>query len=120
LQLEDKEVKSSIDSSRASLKISEESSGCPETMEGPNEGQKIPDPNNTVGSAATWTPRGELVWGGNLDCKGIIAQGFLCLGSLSRGTQLKLFHTAVPFNKFIWHTPCWTLCFGKPGVEPEV
>jgi len=35
---------SSFDSSRASLQIREESSACPETMEGPSEGQKPPRP----------------------------------------------------------------------------
>jgi len=44
LQLEDKEVKPSVDSSRASLKIRKESSACPGTMEGPNEGQKTSEP----------------------------------------------------------------------------
>jgi len=52
LQLEAKEVKSSTDSSRTSLKRREESSACPETMKGPDEGQKLPDSNNTTGSAA--------------------------------------------------------------------
>jgi len=118
LQLEDKEVPSSTDSSRASLKIREESSSRPQITKGPNEGQKSPDPNNTIGSAAAWTPRGEAVWGRNLDCKGIIAQGFLCWGSLSRGTQLELFYTAVPLNKFVWHTSCQGLCFRKLQVEP--
>jgi len=81
LQLEGKEVKSSINSSRASLKMREQSPACPETMEGPNKGQKPSDPNNTTGSAASWTPHGELLWGRNLDCKGIIAQGFLFMVS---------------------------------------
>jgi len=62
------------------LKIKEESSACPETMGGPNEGQKSQDPNNTIGSAVKWTPSGELLWGGNLDCKGIIIQGFIIWG----------------------------------------
>jgi len=60
LQLEDKEVNSSTDSSRASLKIREESSACPETMENASEGQNPPDPDNTIRSAAAWIPRGEL------------------------------------------------------------
>jgi len=106
LQLEDKEVKSSIDSSRASLKIRKESSACPETREGPSEGQKTPDPNNTFGSAGTWTPSGEFVQGRNLECKGVIAQGFLCSGSLSGGTQLKMFYTTVPLHKLIWCLSC--------------
>jgi len=119
LQLEDKGVKSSTDSSRASLKIREESSACPETMKGPNEGQKLPDPNNTIGSAATWTSHGELMQGRNVDCKGRIAQGFLCLRSRSGDTQLELFCTAVPLKKLIWHTSCQRLCFGKARVKPE-
>jgi len=45
---------------------------------------------------------GEDVWGGNLGCKGTIAQGLLCLKSLSRGTQLELFHITVPLSKFTW------------------
>jgi len=65
LQLEDKEAQSSSDSSRACLKIREESPACPETTEGPSEGQKPPDPDNTIGSAAAWTPHGELVQGRN-------------------------------------------------------
>jgi len=85
MQLENKEVKSSIDSSRASLKIREESSACSEAMEGPNAGQKTPNPNNTIGSAATWIPHGDLVWGWNLDGQGRIAQRFLCLWSLFGG-----------------------------------
>ena len=119
LQLEDKEVNSSIDSSRASLKIRKESSACPETMEGANKGQNPPDPNNTIGSAAAWTPHGEFVQGRNLNCKGIIAQGFLCSGSLSGATQLKLFCSAVALNKLIWRMSCRRFCFGKPRVEPE-
>jgi len=39
LQLENK-VKPSMDSRRASLTIRGEPSACPETMKGPNEGQK--------------------------------------------------------------------------------
>jgi len=66
------------------LKIRKECSACPETMKGLNEEEKPPDPNNTIGSAAAWIPHGVLVQGGNLDSKGIIAQEFLCLGSLSR------------------------------------
>jgi len=60
------------------------------------------NPSNPIGSAAAWTSRGKLVCGGNLDCKGVIAQGFLCLGSLSAGTQLELFHPTVPLNKLLW------------------
>ena len=60
------------------MKISEDSSALPETMEGPNEEQNPPDPNNPIGSAAAWTPCGQLVRGGNIDCKGITAQAFLC------------------------------------------
>jgi len=101
------------------LKIREESSACPETMEGPTEGQKTPDPNNMIGSVATWTPRGELVRSKNFDFKHRIAQGFLCSGTLSGSNQLELFYTAAPFNKFIWLTSCWTLCFGKPRIKPE-
>jgi len=33
-------------------------------MQGPNEGLKPPDPNNTTGPAAAWTPHGELLQGG--------------------------------------------------------
>ena len=109
MQLEEKQVKPSTGSSRASLKKREESSACPEAMEGPKEGQKTPDPDITIGSAAPWASHGELVQGGNLDCKGVIAMGFLCSGS--RGTQLKPFHTAVLLNKFIWRKSCRRLCF---------
>jgi len=62
--------KPSTDSRRASLKRGE-------TMEGPSERHKLPDPDNTTGSAAAWTSRGALVWGGNRDCQGAIAQEFL-------------------------------------------
>jgi len=56
---------SPTDRSRAPLKIREGSSACPETMNGPNEGQKTSNPNNTIGSAAAWTPLGEIVQGGH-------------------------------------------------------
>jgi len=69
------EVKSSTDSSRASL-IREESSAYSETTKSPNAGQKPPDSNNTIGSAAAWTSRGELVQGRNE-----------CVGELKRGTR---------------------------------
>jgi len=120
LQLEDKEVKkSSADTSRASSKIRKKYSACPETVKDLNEGQKTPDPKNTVGSAAAWTPHGELVLrGGNLDWRGVISQGFLCSGSLSGGTQLELFYTTLPLNKFVWCTSCQRLCFRKPQVKP--
>jgi len=55
----------------------------------------------------------------NLDCQGLIAQGFLCSGSLSGGTQLELFYTVVPLSKFVWRTSCWRLCFRKPQIKPE-
>lgn len=35
---------------------------------------------------------------GNLDCKGISTQGFLCLGTLFGGTQLELLSTTIPFK----------------------
>jgi len=81
--------------------------------------KKTPDPNSTTGSAVGWTQWGENLWGGNLDCKGIIAQGYLYLGSLFGGTQLELFYTTIPLNKFFWHTSCQKLCFGKSKVELE-
>ena len=87
-------------------------------MEGPRDGQQTPDPKSTIGSAAAWASCGELVRGRNLDCKAVVFQGFLCLGSLSGGTQLELFYTAVLLSKFVWLTSCWRLCFGKPRVEP--
>jgi len=88
-------------------------------MKGPNEGQQPPDSSNTIGSAAAWTPHGELLQGGSLGCKGVIVQGFLGSGSLSRGTQLELFYTAAPLNKFVWCMSCRRLCSRKTRVDPE-
>ena len=49
----------------------------------PMRKKKTPDPNNTIGPDYG-------VRGGNLDCKGIIAQRFQCLGFLSAGMQHSL------------------------------
>ena len=49
----------------------------------PMREKTTPDSNLTIGPDYG-------VRGGNLDCKGIIAQGIWCSGSLSRDSQLEL------------------------------
>lgn len=53
-----------------------------------------------------------------MSCVGIIAQGFLCSGSLSTGTQLELtWCCTTKLLIFIKSEP--GLCYRKPRVEPE-
>ena len=87
-------VKSKITTSvgRSCILEMRKGTACLETEKGSNEEQEDPRPKYYH-----WT---EPSHEGNLDCKGIIAQRFLCLGSLSRATQLELSYTAVPLNKF--------------------
>jgi len=118
LQLDEEGVGSPL-TAGGPLKRGAESAACPEARDGPRQGQKPPDPNSSVGSAAAWTPRGELMWDRNWGCQGRVAQGFICSGSLSAGTQLELFYTTVALSKFIWCMSCRGLYFGEPRAEPE-
>lgn len=67
---------------------------------------QTPDLNNTIG----------LIW--CVDCKSSIAQGFFCLGSLSRGTQLKMISSDDLSNKLlggIYGIHAWDSAMGNLG-----
>lgn len=54
----------------------------------------------------------------HLDWQGIKAQGFLCSGSLLRGTQLKLLFCYCTMIKLFQGTKRLGLCYGKSVVKP--